>query len=947
MSPNPQLQARFDGYIQRQMSADQEVGYLGVLNAAGTQYVFSVPAKPGVYWCRIRNGLSYERAECLVKVALNPYLPVRFRRQDGMLVAYEFVAKDAARALGADAPLLDVPGLPLLDSGSLASGTGYITVQGSTYAVIKVNLTATTDPGSGDDAGDGYAAGSWWLNITSGTIWDCSDASSGAAVWTARGAGPSEVVTAITLLHADGSDPESFSADSSGLDSASAAAASGDVIKLPPGSFSGDHALAAGVEYVGMGREATILSGQITGADGAVLRSLSLTRSASSASALIGLLQDTASETMRCYDCNLSVTNSGTGDAYGVEATAGTVELHECHVTANASGGGEGYGTYAAGGALKVIGGTRAGSTADGQVGVVTPEIPPAGAPAYFEDNGTNQAISTGITSPSGYLYNGVTYVTYFGENWSTYVDAYDHASRTWHGPELVATDPGSFDNHSCPSLIVDDDGYIHVFDGGNQYGTLAMRHFRSSNPEDIGSWTTLSSIGSNTYFHAQVKTSDGTIYTFFNNLDPGTQVDGSHAISSESYATIHTDQTSDSTNNVIYGGNPVYDEPRQRIWRGWTLYSASSGYRLDLFVAYLDLSDGHWYSYDGTDFGTTISRAEAAAHCRVIESTSPSTMQMNIPNLFLDGGGKLHVLWNMQISGNWYHRYLAWEEGVGWSSPENITAAGHQHNLGDLYVNLDGTVDVYLVTNSATYGGDLDHWRRSTGGVWSFVRTIFDYSVYSAPGAHGALYPSVVANDPDGVIRLLFVDDRVGTQVNDLRVYAVDANDAYVIDTPGQGTTLHGVQTETNGGEEPLQGDRAAWDARHYPDLHTNEGDIPTLHNPPPNAAGKIPLSASDGHGGFYWALSDVPTGTLISITGSAPITVDDSDPANPIIEHDASGVAAGTYTGVDLTVDADGHITSISSHPYSGELLVEDGSCAPPVLLTTEDECDYVFAG
>jgi hypothetical protein len=45
------------------------------------------------------------------------------------------------------------------------------------------NLTATTDPTTGDDSADGYAAGSLWLNTTSGHAWLCFDASVGAAVW--------------------------------------------------------------------------------------------------------------------------------------------------------------------------------------------------------------------------------------------------------------------------------------------------------------------------------------------------------------------------------------------------------------------------------------------------------------------------------------------------------------------------------------------------------------------------------------------------------------------------------------------------------------------------------------------------------------------------------------------------------------------------------------------
>lgn len=45
------------------------------------------------------------------------------------------------------------------------------------------NFAATTDPGVGDDSGDGYGVGSVWINVTLDRIWQCQSASVGAAVW--------------------------------------------------------------------------------------------------------------------------------------------------------------------------------------------------------------------------------------------------------------------------------------------------------------------------------------------------------------------------------------------------------------------------------------------------------------------------------------------------------------------------------------------------------------------------------------------------------------------------------------------------------------------------------------------------------------------------------------------------------------------------------------------
>jgi len=48
---------------------------------------------------------------------------------------------------------------------------------------ILNNFAATTDPSVGDDNVDGYAIGSWWLNITDQRLFHCENVSTGAAIW--------------------------------------------------------------------------------------------------------------------------------------------------------------------------------------------------------------------------------------------------------------------------------------------------------------------------------------------------------------------------------------------------------------------------------------------------------------------------------------------------------------------------------------------------------------------------------------------------------------------------------------------------------------------------------------------------------------------------------------------------------------------------------------------
>jgi hypothetical protein len=52
---------------------------------------------------------------------------------------------------------------------------------------IKVNYTATTDPGPSNDSTQSYSVGSTWINTTTKVFYVCLDATAGAAVWQTEG----------------------------------------------------------------------------------------------------------------------------------------------------------------------------------------------------------------------------------------------------------------------------------------------------------------------------------------------------------------------------------------------------------------------------------------------------------------------------------------------------------------------------------------------------------------------------------------------------------------------------------------------------------------------------------------------------------------------------------------------------------------------------------------
>ena len=53
--------------------------------------------------------------------------------------------------------------------------------------VLEEVYAATADPAATDDAGDGFAAGSRWINTAAGRVFVCADPTEGAAVWQPAG----------------------------------------------------------------------------------------------------------------------------------------------------------------------------------------------------------------------------------------------------------------------------------------------------------------------------------------------------------------------------------------------------------------------------------------------------------------------------------------------------------------------------------------------------------------------------------------------------------------------------------------------------------------------------------------------------------------------------------------------------------------------------------------
>lgn len=161
--------------------------------------------------------------------------------------------------------------------------------------------------------------------------------------------GANSILTIAAHLHhitKIGASTTEYPSDTAGLTAALAAAASGERVIVPPGTFTASYVVPAGVVVVGAGHLLTTITGSVTLGAGAGVGYLAITRTANDAGDLTGLIAP-ASGTGWAWRVLVSVTQSGAGNAYAAYSAAGGVlRLDVCELLSPAGGAGTHYGTY-------------------------------------------------------------------------------------------------------------------------------------------------------------------------------------------------------------------------------------------------------------------------------------------------------------------------------------------------------------------------------------------------------------------------------------------------------------------------------------------------------------------------------------------------------------------------------------------------------------------------
>jgi hypothetical protein len=239
------------------------------------------------------------------------------------------------------------------------------------------------------------------------------------------------------------------------------------------------------------------------------------------------------------------------------------------------------------------------------------------------------------------------TFLSWMGPYSCPVVKSYDHSTFTWSDAKIAGISPFA-DSHNYPAMIQAKNGKLILFYGCHN---SVMRITTSPAPASIeGTWNDrdLSEAQGATY-PAPIVTTDGTIYCFYRitmkdahpfsdyptDYRPLAFVKSSDHGETWSPAVIIIDNYPRPDNLCeVYTGKVTYqpasDGASERIHLAWTFAGGGpsghdhGAYRRNVYYAFMDLANEHFYDIKGNDLGIDINDAEAENNCKIVDTGNP-----------------------------------------------------------------------------------------------------------------------------------------------------------------------------------------------------------------------------------------------------------------------------------------------------------------------------------
>jgi hypothetical protein len=340
-----------------------------------------------------------------------------------------------------------------------------------------------------------------------------------------------------------------------------------------------------------------------------------------------------------------------------------------------------------------------------------------------LDNLGCRDGTYSGVITHQGVRVADRTVVAWMGNSEDTYAAEYDHCVGAWSGPVFVRTNPlpdGDF--HGAPSIVADDDGYIHIFSACHHTG---LKHTKSSAP--------------GTLLGGMTARPDPFLYVTY---PSSRNINGKLTVFCRNNSG-HWGYKQSADNGVTWGPWKVILQANSGAWYyttwqvdeagdwhlAWCWWSKLNNYdhapphwewRYNLYYLRLTADLTHAYNAAGASLPLPFPWLHSQA---LVVGTSPGE-RTNMPSMCLDGTTP-HLLYTRGNPGGEWRIYHARLDGSTWIHTQ-ITTNDDGFSSRSL-VKKNGVLVAMLARGGDPgKGGNIERWESSdNGATWLCVRTV------------------------------------------------------------------------------------------------------------------------------------------------------------------------------------------------------------------------------
>lgn len=421
----------------------------------------------------------------------------------------------------------------------------------------------------------------------------------------------------------------------------------------------------------------------------------------------------------------------------------------------------------------------------------------------YFADNGVGNPLSV-VQHPAGIHRDGITYVSYQGPFEDPYIAAYNHKTGKWQGPYDAGTselgrreERTKYDNHGKPTLLIDDEGYIHVFYGGhggnkhngiNKLGNVhygANKNSVSKRPLDISEWQEVDNVSVFGTYNQAITMDNGDIYLFYRH--GAHRSDWVYQKSTDNGKTFgeavsflkHKRRTDLKAEDSWYpwvghgkGDELIISFDYHICWDRDAHARGHGPQRHDAYFMTFNTKTGVWKNVEGKELTIPLTKEDADKYALAWDSgelwtfNGSSDLDANgFPHLAINAGKDL----GQKAGGPKNTRHIVWD-GKKWNANGPVNGKTTGMSRGDFEILENGDIR-YLLADQDKNDAVLAYWRSTDNGK-TFVK---ERELLRRPNASFAITTLIKDAHPDA--KILVAEKANGNRNH--KIYLVGENGA------------------------------------------------------------------------------------------------------------------------------------------------------------------------